>query len=75
VHPRRSRWRFDEIGCLLTYDVRAGVRELFEDDFLTRDRIIRASTDQIDFIDVESGDRFRFVSKPGSAPGPTSWSL
>lgn len=73
--PFRSRWKFDGNGYLITYDVRAGVPGFFEKDFLTRDRIIRAGADRIDFVDVDSGERFRFDRKARNAPGPTSWSL
>ncbi|GAA5481287.1 hypothetical protein [Haloferula sargassicola] len=73
--PFRSRWRFDEQGNLVTYDVRTEVPGLYEEDWKSRDRILHADDQRIDFIDVDSGDRGTFLRKAAPADGPTTWSL
>lgn len=73
--PFRSRWKFDADGYLVTYDVRSAVEGFFAKDFHTRDKILRANQQRIDFVDVDSGRRFSFRRKAAPAPAPTTWSL
>lgn len=73
--PFRSRWKFDDQGNLVTYQVETGNQQLFEKDWKCHDRILRASPKRIDFIDQETGERGTFLRKSDSQPGPTAWSL
>ncbi|MCU0797865.1 MAG: hypothetical protein MUF31_18240 [Akkermansiaceae bacterium] len=73
--PFRSRWKFDADGYLVTYDVRCEVEGIFEKGFTSRDRILRASSERIDFIEVDLGTRATFRKKTGPGPAPTSWSM
>jgi hypothetical protein len=73
--PFQSRWRFDADGYLVTYDVRCSVEGFFDDHFTTRDKVLRASPQRIDFVDVDTGKRFSFRRKTAPVPAPTTWSL